>query len=182
MMKKPKNPLPYNMHAAGRQLLAEAVDIHPSQPETSCWEIPPDVRGRATGGYTVAWHRGRQALAHRIVSEYTYGPFRADKPCSLHKCDNPGCIRPSHLWRGTRADNAHDRDAKGRQRSAKGEQNGNCKLPDSGVLEVFRRRADGHSQAAIADIVGVSQPHVSFILAGKFRSDIYQQYHGTVPA
>ena len=180
-MKKPSNynPLSPNVHSAAKQLLAEAVETQCYSVETRCWEIPLTVRCRNESGYTRARFRGVAGRAHRIVNEAHYGPFTDKAPCGLHKCDNPACIRPLHLFRGTRADNTRDMMQKGRQRPgiATGESHGNCKLSDIAVLNIHHMRAAGLTQMKIAAVVGVSGTHISRILSGKSRPDIHARYH-----
>ncbi len=67
-------------------------------------------------GYGRFSRRGRQELAHRVAYELAVGPI-PDGLQVLHRCDNPPCVNPTHLWLGTPADNAHDRDTKGRRRT-----------------------------------------------------------------
>lgn len=51
--------------------------------------------------------------AHCLVWEYTYGPV-PDGLHVLHRCDNPPCCNPEHLFLGTPLDNMRDKVAKGR--------------------------------------------------------------------
>lgn len=76
----------------------------------SCW-VWEGARNR--GGYGT-FRRGSVVIkAHRAAWEFCYGPI-PEGLCVLHKCDNPPCVRPDHLFLGTVADNAQDRVAKGR--------------------------------------------------------------------
>lgn len=80
-------------------------------PEAGCWlwlgRTAPNGYGRMGAG------RNRQYAAHRVSWEFHRGPIPAGL-IVCHKCDTRRCINPDHLFLGTHADNARDRDAKGR--------------------------------------------------------------------
>lgn len=67
-------------------------------------------------GYGVAGHKAlpdRSRFAHRYAWQVTNGPIPEGMRV-LHRCDNPPCVNPDHLWLGTIADNNRDRKVKGR--------------------------------------------------------------------
>lgn len=75
-----------------------------------CWTWRGASAGRGYGSL----HHDKQSLrAHRVSWELTHGPISGGL-WVLHKCDNPACVRPDHLFLGTAKDNAVDRERKGR--------------------------------------------------------------------
>lgn len=77
---------------------------------TGCWEW---TGARSAKGYGVLNVRETSRLASRVAWQLEHGKIPRGLYV-LHKCDNPGCVRPSHLFLGTLADNNADMLAKGR--------------------------------------------------------------------
>ncbi len=74
--------------------------------------------------------------AHRVSWILTHGPIDHGMGC-LHKCDNPPCVNPSHLFIGTQKDNVRDAISKNRPViSYGGERNPQAKLTEQQVLEI----------------------------------------------
>jgi hypothetical protein len=86
--------------------------------------------------------------AHRVA----FGPTPLDV---LHKCDNPPCCNPAHLFAGTNDDNVRDKVQKGRQHRPIGRLNGRAKLTDEQIDEAGRRAAAGENVVAMAPEFGV---------------------------
>src|SRR5256885_74384 len=80
---------------------------------SGCWEW---VGSKRELGYGQVRYKGRSARAHRIAWELTFGEI-PDGRSVLHKCDNPPCINPDHLFLGTQQDNVDDMFRKGRQKT-----------------------------------------------------------------
>lgn len=75
-----------------------------------CWTWK-GRRNRTSYGILSDHHATR--LAHRLSYAIAFGLVPEGMQV-LHKCDNPSCVRPDHLFLGTPADNARDKCAKGR--------------------------------------------------------------------
>lgn len=87
-------------------------------------EIAPGAIGG--NGYGRATYEGRQQLAHRVAWQKVNGPIPSDMEV-MHLCDEPRCVRLSHLQLGTHAENMADMKAKGRQRRPFVETQTHCK-------------------------------------------------------
>jgi hypothetical protein len=129
-------------------------------------------------GYGRMPYRGRLWLAHRLSWVLAHG---APAQFVLHHCDNRICVRPSHLYQGTHADNARDKSSRGRvivyygdehwshrmpDRVLRGERNGRAKLSDvdSNVI-----RASTESTSVLVRRYGVCRSTIKRLRPG-FRA------------
>ncbi len=105
--------------------------------ESGCWLWTSATWGRM--GYGCMWVSGKTKTAHRLSWEIHRGEIQKDKKV-LHKCDNPICVNPDHLFLGTSADNSADMSLKGR--SLYCEKNPARKL-DTGIVRAMRLEYSG---------------------------------------
>jgi len=87
----------------------------------ACWEWQGPPARSGYGQLSARCISPHPVLTHRLAWVLTYGEI-PEGLYVLHKCDNPVCVRPDHLFLGTQDDNNADRQAKGR--TAAGDANG----------------------------------------------------------
>lgn len=125
-----------------------------------CWEWngSADKHGYGdAGGHPN--HPSAGERAHRIAWAMQNGPI--PKGMSIcHHCDNPRCVRPDHLFLGTRADNVVDAARKGRMKH---------KLTRQHVAEIRALIARGIPQVTVATMYDVTSTTVSRIARGLAR-------------
>lgn len=118
---------------------------------------------------------GRVAYVHRLMLEAMIGPL-AKGLYACHRCDNPVCVSPWHLFAGTPKDNVDDCIAKGRHvpppvtdwpQRMRGGRHHWQKLSRSDIPTIRSRIAQGERPSVIAADYGVSQQTISNIKLGR---------------
>ena len=116
-----------------------------------CWEW---TAARNSKGYGAFWDGTRHQKAHRYSWELQIGTI-PEGLLVCHKCDNPKCVRPDHLFLGTYQDNAIDAINKGRMVpppgyekyndawAVRGERKGNAIFTDADIISIRERWRSG---------------------------------------
>lgn len=128
-----------------------------------CWEWTGFAIGDfGYGGFSL---NGKNVYAHRLSYEIAHG-HPPGKLCVLHHCDNPRCVRPGHLFLGTRVDNMKDKVAKGRQH--RGERTAGTLLSVDKVRAILERYATGlESVWGLSQELGVNEGVVRSVVNGR---------------
>lgn len=134
--------------------------------ENGCLEYPTS---KNKYGYSNACYRGKPISAHRL----SYILFNKDydpKLHVLHKCDNPSCCNPDHLFQGTHKDNMIDRDLKGRGFKIKpkfGEESHSSRFKSEDIINIRDLYKNGMTQRDIGKRYDAHQSVISNIVLRK---------------
>jgi len=163
----------------------------------ACWNWTASTFDGGYGQFRVGGRAGKNLIATRWLWVSMFGPI-PNGLWVLHKCDNPRCCNPKHLFLGTHLDNIRDRDAKGRQVQgdahwarrtpsklargdrhysrtrphlvASGDRHGTHRHPESVAYQ--QGEAHGSSTLTAHDIVTIRQLRAD----GKLLRDLAQQF------
>lgn len=141
-----------------------------------CWEWK-GIRNRGGYGVVVRYDENgkrKHLMAHRFAHMITKGPIPQGL-LVLHRCDNPACVRPSHLFLGTHQDNTADMMAKGRINARSGEEHGRAKLTRKQIVAIRAGHEAGESFASLGRRFGVSATHASRIVKGEVWGNATQK-------
>lgn len=130
--------------------------IHPIHGQ--CWQWTMHTCKKGYGRFSF---EGRQEHAHRSSYKMLVGPITDDLHV-LHKCDNPGCVNPKHLFLGTEIDNVKDKTKKNRQ--AKGETSSLAKLDEKKVREIRELHDRGLRAPMIGKMFNVHKDTIHAII------------------
>lgn len=135
---------------------------------TGCWEWR---RARTHSGYGWACWRTKTIAAHRLAWMLLIGEIGKGL-WVLHKCDNPPCVNPDHLYLGNARQNTDDRLT--RNRGARGERHGSAKLTIDQVRQIrslYQGRGRGPSYESLMRQFHVSKSTIAYIVNGKSWED-----------
>lgn len=139
--------------------------------ESGCWEWQGARNARGYGCYYPAM--GVKFLAHRYAYQQAFGAIPEDLEV-CHRCDNPPCCNPDHLFLGTHVDNMADMVAKDRssKKALRGTEHPSARFSADEVRTIRTRVAAGETRTAIASELGVNLSTISLITRRKHYQEV----------
>lgn len=125
-----------------------------------CWKWKAT---KSEFGYGYMNHKKKTLMAHRASYMIHYGKIKEGLSV-LHKCDNPECSNPLHLFLGTQTENMQDMMEK--KRYPNGSNHPKSKITEEEVMRIKNLRVEGNTYKEIAKIMKVDYSNVRNILSG----------------
>ena len=121
--------------------------------ETNCWEWTGAINSAGVGVFVFekVYH-----TVHRVAAQLWLKTYRSNL-FVCHKCDNPCCFNPVHLFMGTAQDNSNDMIRKNRKPT---------KLKESNIQQIREFRKQGKTQKWVADYYSIKRETISKIDRG----------------
>lgn len=130
--------------------------------DNGCWEWPAYKDKDGYGILTTKIPKTRKNIiqkTHRLAYENVFGKI-PDKQCVCHKCDNPSCCNPYHLFLGSSADNNKDARNKGRAILDK-----NRKFSKDLIQGMLNMHDSGdYTKTHLSRVFGISETHISRLI------------------
>jgi hypothetical protein len=136
-----------------------------------CWVWTGTLDGNR---YGVLWMNGKNEFTHRLAYAYAKGSIAPNMEV-CHACDNPSCVRPSHLFQGTHDKNMKDMATK--KRSALGKRNGRHTHPETtarGDRSGARLHPDSYPRGSKHGQAKLTEKTVR-VIRSLYRTGLYSQ-------
>lgn len=131
-----------------------------------CWIYTAKANIRGYG--TMVWRGERKMLVHRLLYQLAHGNLAGSHVFCLHKCDNPRCVNPAHIFLGDDAANTADKVSK--RRHSYGERNRHAKLTEEQVQAIraeYRYERGRSNHLELLARYGIKGPTLNAILSGR---------------
>jgi hypothetical protein len=138
-------------------------DLVQPEPNSGCWLW---VGSQNSLGYGCACFNGKKIGAHRMAWIIANGVRPPKHMFVCHRCNNPSCVNPDHLFLAPQKDNM--RHMVQCDRHARGERSASAKLTANDVRTILMRHEAGESQHSLAREYGINQGHISHIKRRRF--------------
>lgn len=134
--------------------------------EDGCWWWKGGLKSKGYGFFYWGPTQKDRGAAHRYAYTHFVGPI-PDGLFVCHKCDNPRCVNPEHLFVGTAGDNYRDMAEKGRafplQRPSSVGKRHAAKLTMEQITAIRAMREAGLSYGELADVFGCTASNIGYI-------------------
>jgi len=145
----------------------ERIENNIEKKENGCWKWQG---AKSQSGYGMISVKGNARYTHRLMQEKYNKPLTKDRPFTCHKCDNPSCVNPDHLFAGSHQDNMEDASNKNRMPgyTNTGEDHHQSKLTKNEVIEIRNKYATGNfTQEELANKYDIGRPEIGHIIRGE---------------